>query len=181
MWNGAPRRAVGGLEVEDRAGQRDVSGDALAGERQPRGAERNIHRVVLGEHEAEIARAVGFFLNQVERAGVTVRDLARLGQDGLDEISRVALGREPDPDRVQLGELAIEPRHLAVESPHLGGALEIGEGVVDDAGEHRRARAFREDGVPVRGPRTGIVTIDQRDDAKRRRSSVDSWRRGRPG
>ena len=168
MERRAPGRAVGVLEVEDDAGQRDVARDALAGERQPRGAERNVDGIVLGKDEAQIARTVGRLLDQVERAGVTVRDLARLGQDGLDEIARVALGREPDADRVQLRELAVESCHLAVEPRRFGRSIEVGEGVVDRAREYRRAHALREHRVPVCGPRIGAVPTDQRDDAQGR-------------
>jgi len=158
----APGRAVGVLEVEDGAGQRDVARDALAGERQPRGAERKVDGIVLGEDEAQIARAVGRLLDQVERAGVAVRDLARLGQDGLDEIARVALGREPDADRVELREFAVEPCRL-------GGSIEIGESVFDAAQKDRRAHARWQHRVPVRRPRPRGIPIDQRHDAKRHR------------
>src|SRR5262249_16812657 len=117
----AGRRAVGILEVEDGARQGHLSPHALPGEWWAHRRERNVDGVVLSEDESQVARAVALFLDQVERAGVALRDLARPAQDGLDEVSRVALGREPDADLIQLGQLALEPRRL-------GRAVEAGEG-----------------------------------------------------
>ena len=99
----AGRRDVRVLEVEDLAGQRNVPRHARVRERQARGPERDLHRVALGEGEPQRPGAIGVLFHEVERAGVAPRDLPRLGEDRLDQVTRVALGREPDADRVQLG------------------------------------------------------------------------------
>ena len=155
------RRRVGVLEVEGVPGQRDVSCDAGARQRQPRRTVGDLDRVVLGQSEAQPPGAVGVLLDKVERAGIALRDLPRLGQDGLEQLTRVALGGEPDADRVQLGELPIESRHG-------GRAVEIVERVLHGARENRPAHARREQPVPVFGPRAGGVGVDEGQDAQRR-------------
>ena len=154
----AGRRRVRVGEVQDLAGERDVAGDALAREGQARRAERDRHAVVLGEREAELARAVGRLVDQVDRAGVALRDLARLRQDRLEELARISLGGEPDPDRVQL-------RQLPVEAGDLGRALGVGERVFHRAREDGVPRALRHQRVPVAGPGAGRRGVHQTDDA----------------
>ena len=152
------RRRVRVGEVQDLAGERDVAGDALAREGQARRAERDRHAVVLGEREAELARAVGRLVDQVERAGVALRDLARLRQDRLEELARVPLGGEPNPDRVQL-------RQLPVETGDLRRSLGVGERVLHRAPDDGAPRALRHQRVPVAGPGAGRRGVHQTDDA----------------
>ena len=92
-------RAVGGQRVgvghvEDLAGERHVTGQALRADRQRDGVELDRHAVVLGQLEAQAARAVGRGLHQVDRARVAPGDVARLGQDQLEQELGVALARE---------------------------------------------------------------------------------------
>jgi len=105
-----------------------------------------------------VARAVGRLVHEIERAGVAVRDLARLGEDRLEELAGVPLGGEPDADRVQLGELAVEARDLGL-------GLEIGEGVAHGAGDHGTRRALGHERVPCGGVGARGGGIDERHQA----------------
>ena len=152
-------RVVRVRQVEDLAAQRDVSGDALARQRQVRLAERDLHRVVLGQHEDKRSRPVGRLVHEIERARVAARDLPGPGQDRVEEGVSVALGREPNADLVELEQLVLELR----ERPDV---VDVGEGVADRAGQDRRAHARREQGVPVPRPGPRLLALDEGHDAE---------------
>ncbi|HZW75592.1 MAG TPA: hypothetical protein VFF43_18745, partial [Caldimonas sp.] len=94
-------------------------------------------------------RRLGAIFDDVERAGVAVGDLARLAQDRFEQKARVGLSRQPDADRIQLGEIALQPRTVR-------GGVEMSEGGGDGVRQHRRRRAERQDRVPADGPRSAI-------------------------
>ena len=150
-------RLVGVGQVDDRPREGDVTGDALAVERQRRRAEGDLDALVLGEREAQTGRAVGRLFHEIERAGVAAGDLPRLGQDRLQQDVEVALGRELDPDGVQLAELALQ-------AGALGRSVEIGERVGHRARQERPGGAGRHQAVPSRRPRSGGGGIDDADE-----------------
>ncbi len=72
------------------AGGSDVTRERGRVERHGRRHHAGRHRVVLGEHETEQAVATPV-LNEVEGAGVRVNQVARGGQDQLEQPLQVAL------------------------------------------------------------------------------------------
>src|SRR5439155_853663 len=157
----AERRAfgwrVGVGQVDRRAGQGHIAGHARARQWQRGGPEGHLQAVVLGQGEEEPCVAVSLVLHEVERAGIAVRDLARLGQDHLEESRGAPLGRQADPDRVELAQLATEAGDL------LGG-VQIGEGVGYGADEDGATRVGREEPIPVLGPGAGPSRTNEADD-----------------
>jgi hypothetical protein len=57
------------------AGQRHISRDARAVDGQYRFSKRQLHAVVLGNFEAQLAFTLFVFFDQIKRAGVAASDL----------------------------------------------------------------------------------------------------------
>ncbi|MEX2221082.1 MAG: hypothetical protein WEG40_04715, partial [Candidatus Rokuibacteriota bacterium] len=96
---------IGVGHVEDLAGERHVAGQAVLAQRERDRVELDRHAVVLGQLEAQPARAVARGLDQVDGARVTPGDAPGLGQDQIEQELGVALAGQPHADRVQLLEL----------------------------------------------------------------------------
>ena len=104
----------------------------MAGDVEDSLAERQHHRVVLGNLEAQNPERLLFFdwsgvirvlnrgrgFDHVDRSGVAVRDLAGLRQNEFQQPAGVALGRERGANPIQLLELTGENAQLAAGSAH---------------------------------------------------------------
>ncbi len=132
------RQHVRVLEHQRLAVHGGVAGKARRVEREREPHDRQIRqRVVRGQREAELRRAVAA-LDEVDAAGVALREPLRLLEDADEQAVGVALGHERHTDPGQLAQLVARAAQLALGA----GRGQPGGGVLE-RGAQDPERAFR--------------------------------------
>src|SRR5207247_5495403 len=131
----------GVIDDERIAGDRAVAGQARAIHRN-----REFHewrfglRQGLGEPEPEPLRSLLVELDEIEAAGIRLRDAPRLGQNQLEQRLDVAFGAERDADPRELADLPRALRGLTARARGLGPRSGLAESRPDGDQQPPRTR-----------------------------------------
>src|SRR5439155_18939505 len=125
-------------------------------------------RVRLRQPKAQPLRPLRAVLDEVQAAGVRLRDAARLGQDQVEQSLQVALGPQRDADARELADFARALRRFATRARGLCARRGFAEAGPNRDEQAARARWMRQESRQKLGGEgvghVGFTVASQRDD-----------------
>ena len=141
--------------------QRRIAGQGIFLQRKFEFGKGKLHAVVLGQLKTQVAvaRAGGQdvrarLLNEVKRARIRARDLARLREDHVEQRPDFMGLRQGDADAIQFLHLAFGPREVGARGPFPLRQLDVGNRGVHRLANQRGVRLARKGGKAAWGALT---------------------------